>query len=323
MTASYRLIDYSVRQAKHAERRMLCDMFRKLVPFGELRHYQYVGFGAIWFADFSLFHRNLGIDRMCCIEREVHHAERFRYNCPFGGIELMFGPSSQELPKIDWGVRTIAWLDYDDPLNPQMLEDVRTVAGRMCSGSVLVVSVQAHNLPKISDPESDSSKEVETVAEFRALFGPARTPTDLAQSQFFGRRLATVYRKCLSIEVDEALRIANSGKRPGSRMKAKQVFSVEYADGARMTTLGFVFFDEGQEGHFDSCGFRNLSFYRDSEETLKIEVPKLTPKEMREIERKLPFANPEDVGMDPVPQSEVRVFSEFYRYLPRMAAFEP
>ena len=52
MSRSFERIDYSLRPAKHAERRMLCDVFRRLKPFGPVEDYVYVGFGSVWFSDF-------------------------------------------------------------------------------------------------------------------------------------------------------------------------------------------------------------------------------------------------------------------------------
>lgn len=322
-TPSFRLIDYSARQAKHAERRILCDAFRRLSGFGALPRYQYVGFGAIWFADFSLFHRSLGIENMFCIEREAAHAERFRFNRPFGGIQLMFGPSAQELPKIDWSRRSMAWLDYDDPLQPGILEDVRMVAERMCSGSVLAVSVQAHNLPQISDRDTDEeTKEVETVAEFRDLFGTARTPSDLAANDIRGWKIASLYRRMLASEIAEGVRVANGGRQPGNNMKFRQILALEYADGARMATVAFVFYDEGQEHIFSACSFQSMPFYADGPNAVRLDIPKLTPKEMREIEARLPTGDVEALDIPPLPQKDVKAFARLYRYLPRMAFFE-
>jgi hypothetical protein len=42
------------------------------------------------------------------------------------------------------------WLDYDDPLDTAMLNDIALCVDRLCSGSVLVVSASAQLAP---DPE--------------------------------------------------------------------------------------------------------------------------------------------------------------------------
>jgi hypothetical protein len=317
------LIDYSIRPAKHAERKMLCEAFRRLAKFGAVEHYQYVGFGAIWYADFTLFHRALGINRMFCIEREVHHRTRFEFNRPFGGIELMFGNSAQELPKIGWNNRTICWLDYDDQISVSILTDVRTVANSACSGTALVVSVQASTKPVYENADGDKV-EVEDVAKFREVFGAARTPDGISERDFVGWRMSKLYRDMIVLEIEEALRVKNVGRAVGNRINFRQVVSMEYADGARMATVGGIFVEEGHEATFRFCDFEGLSFYRgNNDNALRIEIPKLTPKEMREIEKSLPTADIDTLECAPSPASDARAFARLYRYLPSFASFDP
>ncbi|MGO4480309.1 O-methyltransferase [Rhizobium sp. 2TAF27] len=321
MTASYRLIDYSIRPAKHAERKMLCEAFRRLSKFGAVEHYQYVGFGAIWFADFTLFHRALGINRMFCIEREVVHRPRFEFNRPFGGIELMFGHSAQELPKINWANRTICWLDYDDPMSLSILADVSTVAAKACSGSAFVVSVQAQNKPMYEDAEGNQ-REVEGLEKFREVYGAARTPAEMTERTLTSWRTSKLYRDMIIAEIDEALKVRNLGLPAGNRIRFRQVVSMEYADGAKMATIGGIFVEEGQEATFRFCDFEGLPFYRGNNDALRIEIPKLTPKEMREIEKLLPTPDVETLICDPSPPSDAKAFARLYRYLPSFASFD-
>jgi hypothetical protein len=101
MSASFRRIDYSLRPAKHAERRMLCDIFRRLRPFGRIEDYVYVGFGSVWFSDFALFHRALGIKRMISIEQAETARDRIEANKPFQ-IPVIYNQSTNVLPTLDW-----------------------------------------------------------------------------------------------------------------------------------------------------------------------------------------------------------------------------
>jgi len=321
VTASYRLIDYSIRPAKHAERKMLCEAFRRLAKFGAVEHYQYVGFGAIWFADFTLFHRALGINRMFCIEREIEHRTRFEFNRPFGGIELMFGHSAQELPKINWANRTICWLDYDDPMSLSILGDARTVAAVASSGSAFVVSLQAQNKPLYEDDEG-TFREVENIEKFREVYGAARSPEGLTERNFTGWRTSRLYRDMIVGEIEEALRVRNLGLQPGNRIRFHQIISMEYADGARMATIGGIFVEEGQEATFRFCDFEALPFHRSNNDGLRIEIPKLTPKEMREIEKLLPTPDVDTLVCDPSPPSDAKAFARLYRYLPSFASFD-
>ena len=120
MSASFKRIDYSLRPAKHAERRMLCDVFRRLRPFGRVEDYVYVGFGSVWFSDFSLFHRALGIRDMISIEAADTAKERIEANKPFR-IPVDYRTSNDALPDLDWLRNQFLWLDYDDPMSTDML----------------------------------------------------------------------------------------------------------------------------------------------------------------------------------------------------------
>src|SRR5262249_36600381 len=138
MPRSYERIHYGLRPAKNIERKMLCEAFRRLSPFAAVESYRYIGFGSTYFSDFQLVHRTLGIQHMISIERDLHNAERFNFNCPYRCIQILFGESAQVLPTIPWNVRTILWLDNDGVLRPSVLSDVAMFTTNAIAGSVLV-----------------------------------------------------------------------------------------------------------------------------------------------------------------------------------------
>lgn len=321
MTASYRVIDYSLRPAKFAERKMLVEALARLRVFGSLRTYRYVGFGSIWFADCVLFHRALGIEEIVSIERERNHADRFRFNKPYRGIELRMDDSAVVLPSLDWGRRTIVWLDYDDPLSPAILDDVRTVATRACAGTALIVSVQAE---KIWDTRNKAEPiHVVRRLQFRRLFGDERTPGKLPGADLRGWRLSNSTRRIVRAEIENGLQRVNEARASGQRMKFRQFVAFEYADDAKMTTVGGVFIDAGQDAVFDSAGFGDLSFFRGGDDAVRIEIPLLTPREMRYLDERLPEADGEPIESGAIPGRDARFYSALYRHLPNFAAYEP
>ena len=322
MTASCRLIDYSLRSAKYAERKMLCEMMARLKVFGSLESYRYIGFGSIWFADCILVHRSLGIERMISIERETEHQERFAFNNPYRGIELGMDDSSVVLPALPWELRSIVWLDYDDPLSPAILDDVRTVASRASPGSVLIVSVQTQ---KLIDKREDEENPVEITNrdEFLNLFGEQRTPREMPNADLRGWTLSRTARRIIRQEIEDNLRRVNGVREAGQRMLFRQVVAFEYADGAKMTTIGGVFVDEGQNEVFESAGFGALSFFQDGEDAVRIEVPMLTPREMRHLDKSLPCGDGEELNRGSIPERDANRYAAFYRYLPNFASYEP
>jgi len=67
-------VNYVLRPAKNVERKMLCEAFQRLTNFASLREYRYIGFGSIFFSDFTLFHRNLGISDLIDIDWSLEFA---------------------------------------------------------------------------------------------------------------------------------------------------------------------------------------------------------------------------------------------------------
>ena len=321
MTASYRMVDYSLRPAKFAERKMLVEALGRLSVFGSLRTYRYVGFGSIWYADCVLFHRTLGIERIVSIERERDEEERFVFNKPYGGIELRMDDSALVLPSLDWRHRTILWLDYDDPLSPAILDDVRTVATRACPGTALIVSVQAEKIWDRRIP--DDPVHVSCRDRFLRFFGARRTPRTLSAADLRGWGLSRSVRRVVRDEVEDGLRQVNEAREGGQRMKFRQFVAFEYADNAKMTTIGGVFIDAGQDAVFASAGFGDLPFFRASENALRIEVPLLTPREMRHLDERLPLPDGEMVEPGPIPNRDAKHYAALYRHLPNFAAYEP
>ena len=116
MSGSFTRVNYRLRPAKGVERRMMADAFLRLWPFGRVESYRYVGMGSVYFADFALFNTVCGFTHLVSIEdaEDLQTQNRFKFNVPLGSIELKFGHSNVELPKLHWdNVRTICWLDYD------------------------------------------------------------------------------------------------------------------------------------------------------------------------------------------------------------------
>lgn len=300
---------------------MLSEIFSRLKSFGDLPSYQYIGFGSIWFSDCVLFHKALGINDIYSIERETDHEARFLFNKPFGGINILMGHSSEILLSLDWSRRSIVWLDYDDPLGPSILDDVRTVASRLVSGSALAVTVQAERIFS-KQQDGEEAQAVDTAEKFSNLFGPDRTPLDIVDQHLVGWTLSKTSRTVIKNEIHGALAQANAARRPDNIMHFKPVASFEYADGAKMTTLVGVIVDNGQRGMHELCNFGTLPFCVQDENAYRIKVPVLTPREMRHLDRSMPAR--QDVGYDigPIPPSDARRYAELYRYLPNFGSFE-
>jgi len=132
---SYRKINYALRPAKNVERKMMADVLKNVDRLAPLREYQYVGFGSIFFADYRLFHRTFGMDKMVSIEGYENDGKRVEFNRPYDCIDVRMGMSFDVLPHLDWKQRSIVWLDYDHEIALHVLQDVDLVCSRVSTHS--------------------------------------------------------------------------------------------------------------------------------------------------------------------------------------------
>lgn len=327
MGRSYRQINYSLRPAKAIERKMLCESFRRLYPFGKIETYRYVGFGSIYFSDFYLFHRALGINDMLSIEKDAYAEECFQFNKPYKCVRLDCRPASEVLPELDWQAKTVVWLDYDGKLDETVLSDVTSVCARACSGSVLVVSVNAH-VERDPDEAARQQYTAETglpfnldayrLRAFRNRIGGC-LPPEVAGSELRGRGLAKISRRVIHGGIEEALSVRNSLVPAEKKLIYRQIFNFLHSDGALILTAGGVFFEAREQQKFDACSFDELNFVRLGDEPYAIEVPCLTMKEMRHLNAQLPQAAAAALNLPGVLPSDIERYAELYRYFPTFA----
>lgn len=326
MVDSFRRIDYSLRPAKHAERRMLCDVFRRLSHFQPVETYRYVGFGSVWFSDFVLFHRALGVRDMLSIEQAVQSRPRFEANKPFA-IDIDFRSSSLVLPELDYDRRQFIWLDYDDPITLDMVNDVAAIARRASSGTVLVVSVQCVRPPDVSEAERELTSDpnapsaTERFATRMNADHVARVGSDLERDQLSNWAFGELSRSIFYAEVDRILenrRLAT----PERAVSYRRICDFEYEDGAKMTTMALIFHSEDDTAKVEACHFDNLEFLDPDGEAVFIPTPKLTPREFRHLESQLPLPAGVQLNIGHIPLGETRRFADLYRYFPNFVAAE-
>ncbi|MFZ1499927.1 MAG: O-methyltransferase [Giesbergeria sp.] len=321
MTASFKRIDYSLRPAKHAERRMLCDVFRRLKPFGRVEDYVYVGFGSIWFADFTLMHRSLGIKDMISIEQEKSAQARIDDNKPFR-IPVDYRESKHALPDLSWTKKQFLWLDYDDPLSMDVLLDLRTVVMRAGSGTVLTISVQCQKAPQYAEAEQDKVPDSPNAIErFITTFGRDRIPPGTSAKNLVGWPFGALSRAILLQEIDAALAVRNSVD-AGAEMCRQLICEIEYEDGAKMATISVIFYSQQDKPLVEQCHFDGLDFLPNPLAPVRIVVPKLTGREFKKLESQLPLRVGEQLVLGTIPQTDANHFVKMYRYLPNFAVLE-
>ena len=321
MTSSFKKINYALRPGKHASRRMLCEIFGRLRPFQPVDEYVYVGFGSVWFEDFILFHRLLGVREMISIERDKSARHRIEANKPFNNITVHYRSASEVLPRLDWRCRHFVWLDYEDPLSTEILLDVKTVAARSRSGTVIAVSVPCKRAYEVELAEDDP-KGPSAIERFRDVFGRKRVAPTVSELQLEGWPFGALSRKLLKSEIQTSLAIRNGTAVRQDHLSFKPICNIEYDDGTNMTIIVGIVFAARDKNAVTDCGFEHLDFLPKRGRRVRINVPKLTVREIRTLEQQLPKHADEKFDRGSIPAIEATAFAKLYRYLPNFAVLE-
>lgn len=314
---SYLKVDYSLRPAKNIYRKLLRDHLQRLHFFSPLSDYQYIGFGSIYFTDFSLFHRSLGISRMTSIEANKTDVARVCFNRPFSCIDIRMGRASEVLPSLDWSVPAIVWLDYDAPLSHEVLNDISVVCGRASKGSVLVVTVDGER-KRLESPPADSDSPPDDwpsgiVARLERWIGRKHVPSGLRPPTLRANGLPDLYANVMFDHIREQVSTRADG------VTSHPFLQCLYSDGNKMVSVGVVFC-----GAEDAQGLLGKGLFRWLEtgaNPMEILPPKLTLREAAALSQMLPTEDPEGLEV-PVPGADKAWMAKWYRYFPRFTETE-
>ena len=305
-------VDYSLRPSKTAERRMIAAALARLELSEAIRDYRYVGMGSIFFRDFLLFHRMLGIEDMISIEGEGAAETRARFNLPLACIELMMGRTADALSRIGFGDKQhIVWLDYESRVDPGVLADIESVAVRAKPGSILIATVNADSVRK----EEDREEWLNDLGEDRPEPANPRRRKDFALLSY----------RVLSQCIDTALRDRNAGEPEERRVEFRQAFHFVYTDSSQMLTVGGGLIGVDDREPWDSSQIGELDFVREDENPFRLNVPALTRREALHLMQDVPAlqGNIEQAARQAgIPPKDARRFATAYRYVPRFVEAE-
>lgn len=255
MASSSLTINFSLRQNKAIERAIAFDALtqaRDFIAPGAV----YVGLGSLWFQDFQMAHRLLGLTTMVSIEGDASIFKRAPFNAPLRTIEVVEGMSSDVVPQLlgraDLGDRAwVTWLDYDRELNDDRLEELRAIVNRAQNGSVLLATFNAK--ARNYGDDTDHRREVLT-----DLFTADYVAPGLPDEAFNEPRLAETLGECLLAYLQG---IAIHGGRDGRFVPAVRL---AYKDSTYMATVGGFLPEpdrrEACESLVDAgwCGFEDM-----------------------------------------------------------------
>jgi hypothetical protein len=294
-----------MRPAKHVERMLVLDGLRRLRNVGPLPSYAYVGFGALYFVDFNLVHRALGITDMTSLERDAAFAVRCQFNKPFDSIAVLPETSTGHFSNAAFDKPTIAWPDYTDQLSTAILGDMDTLALRLPVGSVILLTVCAA-VDQVQKPPHGR------LAILEQRIGAESVPLGTGDADLDGWDKAAVLREVINNRIEASVMARADGT------LYQQLFNIRYRDGAKMLTVGGILWNDLIGEAMANCGWHDLESFRPGEDALTIEVPELTHREMAVLDSQLPLgaATISSPGLD---QKTLDAYKEYYRYYPKYA----
>ncbi len=320
---SFEKINYSLRPAKSIERKIILQFCSRLSPFDFMENYHYIGFGSIYYSDFTLFHKILNINKMSSIEFERNES-RARFNLPFGCINLFPGQCNLELPNlVNKDEKNITWLDYDSPLSSSSLDDIQTYAGKTSSGSMLLMTFNAN-----SDDSPCFGDDFDALFEYRKSELKKRVtahkiPTLTKSKQLNKKNLHILYREIVINEIEETLTKRNKMVEPENELLYRQVINFEYSDDAKMMTLGFIFYQRKDTDILELCQFNTLRQYTDDSAVYVIKAPKLTTEEIRALNKILPKQEGIPYKVSGIENREfekaIEDYADVYQYFPQFS----
>ena len=302
-----RHINYSIRPAKGAERKMIVDLSRRLSCFHPLSDYQYVGYGGAYFCDFSLFHKALNISSMISIEKDSVRRKRYDFNKPFHCINMKFGQARDILPNLNWAVPSIVWMDETSCLTEDLLNVVCGVVREIVSGSLVILTVSEMSLC-----DKDGTPGRDGLLKHLGKFTP-----DIKDGDLGGLRLHSALFNVFCVTVQSTLARLNEGRETLDHRSFVPVLSISYQDGKRMATYGGIVLSKKDESKWSMAEMRDLPFYFDTGKQLpyEIEVPNLSVKEVQRLNESLPTGDlalcESETGLA---TQDIQAYKDIYRY---------
>jgi len=303
-------VQFDLRPAKQVERRMLLDTFQRLAQAGfSIRDYRYTGFGSLYFVDFIIFHKLLGIDLMTSMEHDPSLEKRVRFNCPFSSVEIVMEKATDVIPTLSREEQHILWLDYDEPVTSVMVNDVYLAGSQLSSGSILIVTVDVEPPVKEADLPQGVDLPHACMDYYKNEVGSYLGLVNI--SDFAVGNLYQVSRRAIMNALREGM-IGRSG------IDYFPLFYFLYADGHRMMTIGGMIGSRADKRKINALNLDGALYLRmkDDDDPYEIKVPVFTRKERHLLDSAMPCPDGWQPGEFIISPENIETYREIYRFLP-------
>lgn len=311
--ASYNIFNYNHRPAKAVERKMFIELLKELYGVVDARHCTYIGFGSVFFVDFRMIHKELGIKKMINIENKVEDRERFEYNKPFSCISLEWGNSTEVLLDVDWKGKKILWLDYDETLQAFMFEDIDVIFSNLEPGSFYFFTCNS-SLPKFFDKTNQIYKIDDFKNEFKEY-----VPFEFSAGMLTAAQSPYLTRKMINARINHILEQRNAILEEEEKLVYSQMFFISYKDKAPMFSTGGMILKRKDIKNLKATKVFSLPYVRTDDALLDIQSPILTNSEIDLINSHLPKVKSRFMKLKKlkfIPDEELEKYHNIYRYYP-------
>jgi hypothetical protein len=268
----------------------------------------------MWFVDFVMAQRQLGISSLISMERDGFPYHRAEFNVPYSNIKVVPGECTHTLPTLGLSAsKSLAWLDYTDTISNSILNDVTCLATNCVENSIILVTINAE---KRSLPDKDQNGvAMEPEAALRSIAGDL-VPLPLAPNRLTMRGYPYLLSSIIINQFERT--VVNSG-RSGKFVK---LFEIAYSDDATMVTVGGIIADNDMFAFLQTeltAGWKGI--IQDP-----IRVPALTLKEKIAIDRLLPRDTAITQGeLDAVgvklSAEKIDIYRRYYQHYPLFGEF--
>jgi len=317
-------VPYHQRQNKHVERQLFLDILRHVDRWRPMDKFLYVGFGGIYFEDFKLLHRQLGIDQMISIEQEQWLIARQNANLPYGCIEPRHQLSGDFIQRVEEVRREyqhahhlLIWLDYVKASElPDQLSEVRALVPKLDANDMLKVTLSANPRWLKAGTRTELENRLENLIN---KVGAQYLPEGLTEEDVENDRLPNVLLDALARKISEAMT-------ESPRLFFQPLGCYVYRDSVTMlTATGIVLHRADQDEFLARTRFKDFEFASLDWELHEIAVPDLSLQERLildknlfgrtapEIGQKLGFRFAEDLDDS---QELIENYRKLYRYYP-------
>lgn len=298
-------VAYDVRPCKQTERMMMIHLLQHLAETGfKISEYQYTGFGSLFFMDFIMLRRMLGIYDMLNVEIREDYESRVDFNNPYSDIRVHIGDVGEVIPLLNRDKKHLLWLDYDDVLQEYMVSHIVDALTILPPGSIMVLTI---------DVEFDSLDNANNKTWFDHLTDQVSdyVPAGLSSSDCGASELATTIISIVRNIITRTMSFRQE-------VNFEPLFNFVYADGHTMLTIGGLVAGREDKRLLRACEWDRFPFSRRDfkQAPFTIKVPNLTRRERLYLDSHMPRVDDWTPKAFELKEEDIIAYSEIFKYCP-------